>query len=330
MKDKPWEVQGLEAQDTFLVIAPYTSSDNETLDKSAADAALALKILFDETNWKNFNGGIAENSDTGGIVSVAELTSIVTLTLGAAWETADDIDTIIPIVLFKGKAVPFEHYYDIASKTGPTIKIDNTANGGNGMYSTTVTDYEVYLIGALHGVMKSIAGPETTLPLTVTKTKAIGHQNPVRTTQKREGKDTTGRFTFICDMKKKYHANGGAGDHIMNSPGEDLMKLLYGADWQNSPKFNDVDYNDKVFAISVIHWSGKRASSTIDTNIGEVFAVEKRMYHCQISARPTYANVEGGAADSITLDIEVNSRFGARERVIKFITDGATGSKLNT
>jgi hypothetical protein len=116
----------------------------------------------------------------------------------------------------------------------------------------------------------------------------------------------------------------------MNSPGEDVMKAIYGADWQNSPNWNDIDYNNKVFAVSLIFWSGKSSAVASDAAIGKVFAQEFRMYHCQLTNRPAPANVEGGSGDSVAYDLEWNSKFGARERVIKFETDGATGSQLNT
>ena len=45
MKSKPYELQGLEAQDALLVIAPYTGDDNETLDKAAADVATHEDIV---------------------------------------------------------------------------------------------------------------------------------------------------------------------------------------------------------------------------------------------------------------------------------------------
>jgi len=330
MKDKPYESQGFEAEDTILVIAPYTGDDNETIDKAAADAALASQILFDDANWKEFNGGIAETEATGGITSVVEDLGIITITMGAAWEAADDADVIMPIVLYKGKAIPYEHYYDVKSTTSHTIKIDNGATGGNGIYSDTASDYVVYLCGSLLGKVKSAPAPEVSLPLTVTKTKVIGHQNPVRTTQKREGKDTTGRVTFLYDNKMIYHAGGGVADHVMNSPGEDVWKKLFGADWQNSPNWNDLDYNDKVFAVSIIKWSGKSAATDSDVAIGKVFAEEIRMYHCQLTNLPADANIEGGSAEPITFDIEFNAKYGARRREILFVTDGATGSKLNT
>ena len=330
MKDKPYESQGFEAENTILVIAPYVGDDNETTDKDAADAALNLQILIDEANWAGFNGGIAETSLTGGITSVTELADIITILMGAAWESLNNDDVIMPIVLYKGKAIPYEHYYDVESKTGTFIKIDNGATGGNGIYSDTAADYVVYLYGGLLGKVKSAPTPDVTLPLTVTKTKIIGHGNPVRITQKREGKDTTGKVTFLYDNKMIFHAAAGGGDHVMNSPGEDVWKKLFGADWQNSPNWNDLDYNDKVFAVSIIKWSGKSGAIATDVAIGKVFAEEIRSYHCQLTNLPADANIEGGAAESITFDIEFNAKFGARRRVILFITDGATGSKLNT
>lgn len=330
MKSKPYELQGFEAQDALLVIAPYTGDDNEVLDKAAADAALALQILFDEANWKDFNGGIAETTLTSGITSIAEALDIITITMGAAWESADDTDVIIPVVFYKGTPVPYEHYYDVESKTGHFIKIDNSATGGNGIYDTTAANWEVWLLGKFHANVKSAPVPEVSLPLTITKTKVIGVQDPVRTTQKREGKDTTGRITFVCDNKMRFHAGATVAQHVMNSPGEDVPKALYGTDWQNSPNWNELDYNNRIFAVSLIFWSGKSAATASEAAIGKVFALERRMYHCQLTSRSAPANVEGGAGDSITFDIEFNSRFGARERTIKFITDGATGSKLNT
>ena len=330
MKSKPYELQGFEAQDALLVIAPYTGDDNETLDKAAADTALELQILFDEANWLGFNGGIAETTATGGITSVVEALSIITITMGASWEAADDDDVIIPMIFFKGKAVPDEHSYDVESKTAHTISVDNGATGGNGIYDDTAANWEVWLLGKLSGRVKSVGLPEVSLPLTITKTKAIGHQDPVRTTQKREGKDTSGKVTFIYDNKMRYHAGAGVADHVMNSPGEDIMKAIYGADWQNTPNWNDLDYNNEVFAVSLIFWSGKSSATATDVAIGKVFAHEIRMYHCQLTNRPAPANVEGGAGDSITYDLDWNARFGARERVILFETDGATGSQLNT
>ena len=329
MKRAPWDVEAFEADKTLLVIAPYTESNSKSVDMANADAELDKKILFAEANWKGSSGGYRESADTGGIASVTEAVGIVTITMLNTWESADDLNLIIPIVEYKGHVVPYEHINDISSQVAKTIKIDNGATGGNGMYSAVAADYTVYLIGALWGCVKSVKLPDVALPLTVTKTKAIGHQDPVRTTQKREGKDTTGRVTFIPDNKLIQHAGAGAPVN-MNKPGEDLMNVLYGADNLVSPNWNEIDYNDKIFAVALLQLSGEISSTTVDTAIGKVFAKETRIYHCQLTNRPGSDNIEGGAADSTSFDIEFNSRHGASERIVKFITDGAAGSKLNT
>lgn len=309
MEKRPMELAALEQQHQHLVIASYTADIDPALDKIAADAALNLKILVTDTEWAAKNGGIRETSGTGGIASIGAGPPIL-LTMADLWEAAGPTKRIIPIVRFKGEAIPFVGTGGVNGITtwdgltaAKTITIDNTG----GKYSTTITDYEVTLLGDLPGFLQALNAGGVSLPYTLTKNKSLGYRDPTFTKIVNDGEEATGDFTFyeVVNAIKQ-----GAG--IFNKPGEDVEAALFGSDWTAGAQ-NRMTYQTNPFALSILQFTGNKLHDA--TKAGAVFAIEQRLYAGRVSNIPNPQNKAGDATNPILKQFDFTVVNGVYRKV---------------
>ncbi len=315
MKDKAWKIAGVKPENVFVVIASYEEGADENASIANANAALDEKILFDNPDFNACNGGLAETIETGGITDVAAVDTTIEITMAGAWESADNDDVIIPVVLYKGKSVAHEMISDILSASTNKIVLDNSS----GLFSAEGADYEVYLIGAIHASVKSASPPETSLPTSKTDTKTLGSDVPVESIQTNDGLEVTGGVTFLLDNKLIKHQGGGTG-RKMNTPGEDIDRAIAGNDW-NVNGWNELGYLTKPFAISYIYFSGQK---NVTDNDGQVFAQEKRVYGCKMNSRAGDQGVEGGGRN-MSREISYTTTIPVKKRTLVFDSGNLNG-----
>lgn len=313
MENKALDLELIEAQHVHAVIVSYDAGANDNLDKTAADAAFAKKILFDDAEYVEHNGGYRETSTSGGIATVAG-TSTITITMAGAWEEAGPTKHIIPIVYFKGTRVPHVGSGGTNGITGwsgvtaaKTITIDNTA----GEYSAVAADYEVNLLGELMpGALETVDAGGISLPYTTTNIKSLGYANPTFTKITKDGKQITGSLTYWEVANAIFN-----GSTLHNSPGEDVYAAIFGSTW-NPGAANDLNYNTKPFAISIMQFAQRRLAD--DNHIGKVFCIEQRLYGCTLSNIPNAQNRNSGATEPVKQQIDFTAKqlFRRVRRVI--------------
>lgn len=310
MEKRPFDLAVLQQEHVHLIIASYDGDVDGVIDRVNADAELDKKILITNADYEDANGGYRETSGSTGIASVGAVGAVITITMLGAWEAAGPTKKILPIVYYKGQAVPIVGTGGVNGITGwnglvagKTIVVDNTA----GKYGTTITDWEVTLMGDIVGQLESIDAGGVSLPYTTNNFRSLGYREPTAVQTIQEGKQVTGSFTFweAVNMFKN-------GATVHNTPGEDVEAAIFGSQWSAGAQ-NEITYNQKPFAISILEFTGTALNSA--TKIGSVFAVEQRIYGCTLNNIPNPANRGQGSTEPIKKQFDFTSKFGVYRKV---------------
>jgi len=312
MNNRPFDLAPIQQKDLHLVITSYTENNDPLLDRVNADAELDKRILITSAGYAAKNGGYRETSTTAGIVTVTEAAPVITITLAAKWEDAGPTKYILPVVYYKGKAVPYVGTggsNGITAWDGLTAAKTITINNAAGRYSAVDpdTDWEVELLGDIVGQLESLDGPGVNLPYTINRFRSLGYKEPTVTQTTQDGEQSTGSFTFweVVNAFKN-------GATIHNTPGEDLEKAIYGSQWSAGQQ-NQIGYNANPFAISVLSFSGNPLKST--TLAGQVFAIEERAYGCFINNKPAVANRSQGSTEPVKKQVDYTIKNGVYRKV---------------
>ncbi len=338
-QNTPFSEESFRPEDTLLVLALYTGNDDEVADRAAADAELLKRLKLLDSTWAARNGGLFEyyvagGAAPGGITSVAQgddgvtlhpattgvpeaLTDVV-ITMNAAWE-ASSTRYVIPVVCYNGLEVPLAHirYIGDGQTAGQkVILVDNTGLR-YGAADPTESEWTVTLHGFVRGLTDIDLGG-VRLPVTEEKSKLLGIANVAIKRTTRDGEECEGSFTAIRNKAHLRVAHGTGADadpEILNFPGEDIEKLLFGSAW-TAGQANKKTYltAGKKIAAAVVQVNPLVASGTLKlktstaADVGKVFAFVSTAYGCELTEIGNPQNMSQGGTDLIKVQYSLKPR----------------------
>lgn len=300
MQKKPYSMIPALADRTYVYLFNYAGDpDDFDADKTAFDTELTEHLAVDVTAAQN---GIAV---TGTDLSVLIPTTELEIEMDVA-TTFKSPHVKHPIIIYKGKAIPYSHFKGAALPSTTNGKVTLTAAATTaGAYSVDETDYEVYWSDHLAGYLISAEVGGVTLPLDTNSFNAVGHEEPVYRIFKRGTAEGTGSINVVMDLTA----------HVFdtlttpaNWPGEELQKRIYGSEWTAQAGWdgrNPMIAPTNPFGIAVLKHSGKQ----LDSAAGHVWGVLTCVYHCMLTAVSPLANVTNDSTEPIALSVDFTTRF---------------------
>jgi len=341
-RNTPFSDESFRPEDTLLVLALYTGSDDEVADRAAADAEILKRLKLLDSTWAQRNGGLFEYYETGGaapggITSVAQgddgttlhpvttgvpeaLTDVV-ITMNTAWE-ASSTRYVKPVVCYNGLEVPLAHirYIGDGQTAGEKVIIVDNTGLRYGAAAPTASEWTVTFHGFVRGATDIDLGG-VKLPVTEEKHKFLGVSQVAikRTTQ--DGEECDGSFTAIrnkASLRVAHGAGATAPAEILNSPGEDIEKLLFGSAWLagQSNKKTYLPAGKKIAAVVVmvnpavsVTGTGKlKLITDVAADVGKVFAQLSTAYGCELTEMGNPQNVSKGGTDLISVQYSLKPR----------------------
>jgi len=296
MDKRPFAVIPGKADNTYVYVFSYDGDENDfTADRAAYETELKKHLMvaqspvIDEMGL-GVTGTSLTISDDGGTGRTIELT------LGNI--TAEIAH---PLVLYKGEPIPYSLYDSVATSSGEITLVSGTTT----TYGTDASDYVVYYSDHVLGILQSAEVGGVSLPIESSSYKAVGHVEPVVSTETRGDAEATGSLSMILSLTSIMFD----GDTTpRNYAGDELFARIYGSDWTQNPDFNDrirLNYNSKPFGICIVTKSGKPYSQG---DPGYVWGSAYYIYHCQLTNIAPPSNISGDASDPILQTVEFRSK----------------------
>ena len=316
-------VETVAPNEAFLVVAEYDHSSDSTVALTNALAAIEERLLIFDTTWDDDNGGLFESTTSTGIASVAagdgatkhpagtgytEVATDIVITPARAWEeTNENPHNIWPIVLFNDEPVPFTRIKKIGDgfTTGDlVIIVDNTS----GDYNTTATNWKLILTRPFPGIIEMDLGGKP-LPQTSESKRLLGYTDPATTRTINDGGPGSGSFTAALQRGRLEVANGrgAAGTReLLNSPGEDIYKELYGALW-TAGALNEVGYQSsgKRLVMAQCFWGGQPLLHAAATERNKVFLQVILHVGVRVTEIANVGNVSADSTDFLPVQVNV-------------------------
>jgi len=315
MKTKPFSpVPGL-AENTYVYVFNYAGSEIDFV----ADKAAYLAELDKHFAGSSAYTGMKENgiAVTGTAVAGVDLTvgssgnnATIAIGAGAVVTTAmqygsESAKKIIPIVLYKGSAVPFSDYVLIDEATSK-ITLKNSVI--NVPYSTTsAVDYIIYWSDHLSGYLVSIEAPNISLPIESSSFSAVGHSEPVIKITKRGEPEATGSLTVMEHMTAFMDSTNA----LLNVPGEELLYRIYGPDWTTPSNagytqslWNTLKAPTRPFGIAILTVTGNPFDGGSTAYQNKLWGTMNFIYHCKVTSIGPKQNISNDSTDPILRTVE--------------------------
>ncbi|MCL4304300.1 hypothetical protein KJZ99_00095 [bacterium] len=306
---------------TYAILFPYQNSTSEETDIANADAELLTRFLGLNATWQAFNGGVRETEATGGITDVVVgdgtkyptgtgYTSLATdtvIVMAAAWEGSASVRKFLPIVEYNGEPVPWDdisHLGDGYTASDRVIILDNT----NGDYPhTDDANYRVTFI-PMPLPLAGMSPGAVDLPVSEVSSKILSVSGTILKRKTNDGESSSVTLTALRNIGRIRVANGatGAAAEIVNDPGDDFMRAIYGSNWTPGGK-NRKGYlaSDRSLCLCVVELNNEYPEFTASAAAaGQVWAKLTLHYGGSITSHDSLANMEGDSTDNIEQPVQ--------------------------
>lgn len=318
-------VETVTPQEQFLVIAEYDHSTDATTAIANAVAALKKRLLIFDTSWDDDNGGLYESTITTGITSVAggdgatkhpagtgytEIATDVVITPARDWEAdTQNPHEIWPIVLFNDIPVPFTDIKKIGDGFTDDDRVIIVDNASGKYDAATATKWKVIFTRAVPGLVECDLGG---MPLaqTTEQKRLMGFTDPVTSRTTNDGGVGSGSIT-VAEHRGKIEVPNGRGAagtrELLNNPGEEIEKMLYGAQWTSAAR-NQVTYQNSAKRLVVAQCflgSHQRLTGNAAADQKKFFLKVCLHIGCRVTAFENLGNTSADSTDFVTKQISL-------------------------
>jgi hypothetical protein len=221
------------------------------------------------------------------------------------------VDTPMPVVLYKGTAVPYSDMMnsELSSSPAEVGLIDKTSPYD----SADEDDYVLYWSDHISGSLVSIEAPNISLPYESSSYGAVGHGDPVIKTTKAGEADASGSITVIEHMTAFIMSAAGPTPKTVpeNVVGEELLWRVYGSDWTANMGYtaamgNTLKRPTKPFGICIVQLSGENLENGTS---GKLWGVLQFIYHCKLTSIGPKQNISNDTTDPILRTVEFECQY---------------------